>query len=411
MKRQTEARVQAERRATITAENEAKMQSIRATEIAKAEGQMRVERHNEDLTNRRLKLEEEQRRITYTQVAQTSITAVANRIGGFFQDRDSMLKAVVVTSSLFLAFQTSKVSTRVVGNFVAANLGRPSLVRETSKRSYTSAREIYKSITQSSKQTLEDIVLPTEQSTRIASIATGVARAKEFKLPHRHLLLYGPPGTGKTMFGRRLAKESGMDFAILTGGDVSPLGKEAVTEIHKLFDWSNNSRKGIVIFIDEAEAFLRRRDKDMISEDMRSALNAFLYHTGTETNNFMLVLASNQPQLLDSAVLDRVDTSLLFDVPGPKERLAILEKYWADKVEQGVRTQLKRAFAISEEEVPALLAQVADRTAGMSGRQLMQLINAIRIESFVNKGLVSADVLQLTDVKLSEVSATEKFGN
>ena len=58
-----------------------------------------------------------------------------------------------------------------------------------------------------------------------------------------------------------------------------------------------------------------RRDRDAISEDMRAALNAFLYNTGTETSKFMLVLATNQPQLLDSAVVDRVDSSVLFDLP------------------------------------------------------------------------------------------------
>ena len=53
----------------------------------------------------------------------------------------------------------------------------------------------------------------------------------------------------------------------------------------------------------------------MISEDMRAALNAFLYNTGTETNKFMLVLASNQPQLLDTAVVDRLDSSIYFGLP------------------------------------------------------------------------------------------------
>jgi len=39
---------------------------------------------------------------------------------------------------------------------------------------------------------------------------------------------------------------------------VGPLGKDAVTELHKLFDWAKHSRKGLVMFIDEAEAFLRK---------------------------------------------------------------------------------------------------------------------------------------------------------
>lgn len=84
-----------------------------------------------------------------------------------------------------------------------------------------------------------------------------------------------------------------MDFAIFTGGDIGPLGKEGVSELHKLFDWASTSRKGVLLFMDEADAFLRKRSTDHISEDMRNALNALLYRTGSASHKFMLVLASN----------------------------------------------------------------------------------------------------------------------
>lgn len=61
------------------------------------------------------------------------------------------------------------------------------------------------------------------------------------------------------MFAKSLARHSGLDFAILTGGDVAPMGKEGVSAIHKVFDWAESSRKGLVLFIDEADAFLRKR--------------------------------------------------------------------------------------------------------------------------------------------------------
>ena len=43
------------------------------------------------------------------------------------------------------------------------------------------------------------------------------------------------------------------------------------------------SRKGLLLFVDEADAFLRRRNTETISEDLRNALNAFLYRTGEST--------------------------------------------------------------------------------------------------------------------------------
>jgi ATPase family AAA domain-containing protein 3A/B len=48
----------------------------------------------------------------------------------------------------------------------------------------------------------------------------------------------------------------GLDYALMTGGDVAPLGAQAVTKIHELFNWAVKSKKGLVLFIDEADAFL-----------------------------------------------------------------------------------------------------------------------------------------------------------
>ena len=123
----------------------------------------------------------------------------------------------------------------------------------------------------------------------------------------RNILMHGPPGTGKTLFAKKLAEHSGLDYAIMTGGDVSPMGRDGVTAIHKgksnhfkeanfdyrtdslskfnvVFDWANGSRRGLLLFVDEADAFLRKRSSEKISEDLRATLNAFLYRTGEQSN-------------------------------------------------------------------------------------------------------------------------------
>ena len=45
-------------------------------------------------------------------------------------------------------------------------------------------------------------------------------------------------------YSQKLALHSGMDFAIMTGGDVAPMGREGVSAMHKLFDWASTSRRG-----------------------------------------------------------------------------------------------------------------------------------------------------------------------
>ena len=65
--------------------------------------------------------------------------------------------------------------------------------------------------------------------------------AVALRAPLRHVLLHGPPGTGKTMVARHLAANSGLDYAIMSGGDVGPLGKEAAAELHTLLSWARRA--------------------------------------------------------------------------------------------------------------------------------------------------------------------------
>lgn len=55
----------------------------------------------------------------------------------------------------------------------------------------------------------------------------------------------------------------------------------------------------MLLFVDEADAFLRKRSTEEggveMSEDLRNALSTFLYRTGTPTNKFLLVFATNTP--------------------------------------------------------------------------------------------------------------------
>ena len=77
------------------------------------------------------------------------------------------------------------------------------------------------------------------------------------------------PGTGKSMAAKRLARTAGMDYAIMSGGDVAPLGSGAVSQLHDMFDWAEGSRKGLLLFVDEADAFLGRRGDAMSEVTLR----------------------------------------------------------------------------------------------------------------------------------------------
>ena len=200
-------------------------------------------------------------------------------------------------------------------------------------------------------------------------------------------------GTGKTLIARQLAQSSHMDYAILSGGDVATLGAAAVDQLHGLFRWASRSRKGLLLFIDEAEAFLAARAGSGATQDtnIRNALNALLYQTGVQSTSFMMVLATNRPEDLDTAVLDRIDVSLHIDLPAAPERERMIELYrdlhvkryllrpyenwWSRRFSQkrvaALLADLDRAFDAST------MARLTQESEGWSGRELSKLFISI----------------------------------
>lgn len=173
------------------------------------------------------------------------------------------------------------------------------------------------------------------------------------------------------MVAQRLARHCGLDYAIMSGGDVAPLGARAVTEIHKLFTWAKSSKKGLLLFIDEAEAFLGTRSRGDVSEHMRNVLSALLYQTGTQSHHYMLVLATNRPGDLDRAITDRMDETVEFPMPTLDERKRLVSRYFSEyilsRAAAGTKNPLASAASESKgsDEPVAAAAAPAPRSSGV----------------------------------------------
>ena len=109
---------------------------------------------------------------------------------------------------------------------------------------------------------------------RLRDVAIATKNTKLNGGLYRNLLFYGPPGTGKTMFAKKLAMHGGMDYAVMTGGDVAPMGRDGVTAMHKVFDWAQTSRKGIFSIWDVSMTF--KRQKNTVSMILGVTPNAIL---------------------------------------------------------------------------------------------------------------------------------------
>eukprot|EP00984_Skeletonema_dohrnii_P009754 scaffold3753_cov98-Skeletonema_dohrnii-CCMP3373.AAC.10 len=401
------------------ASEEMKVKTARAVAIAKAE----ADRANEDIHLRRLKAESEQRRKRNIAAINAVFTHVSSSLSNAVSKPKEVLTFVgyicLLVSSIFFARETSKLIRSIIESFI----GRPQLVRETTRKSLPWSLLAYAKLlvlpwrskrdTKSIDETFSDLILPLELKTRVVELAHAARNANKHQAPYRHVLLHGPPGTGKTLVAKKLAQVIEIDYALMSGGDVSPLGADAVTQIHSLFAWAKHSQRGVLLFIDEAECFLGSRDTGLMTATAHNALNALLYNTGGDRRDFMLVLATNRAEDLDSAVLDRCDESIFFPLPNAECRGDLISLYFDQHFRQFMETtnllastlkaQITQYFTkqkpllltvdsdiVDEDEKlkEDVLKQVVKDTEGFSGRAIAKMAIAWQAAVYGTDGAI-----------------------
>lgn len=278
--------------------------------------------------------------------------------------------------------------------------GKPSLVRETSKihtSNYALIPWMYtkKFVTKnlmkhSEENLLKGVILDKKLEDQVREISYAILNRKKHYAPTKNMLFYGPPGTGKTLFAKKLAMQSGLEYAVMVGSDIAPLGPMAVQELNKLFDWAEKQPNGMILFIDEADAFLRSRKNQEMSEYMRHSINSFLYRTGTPSERVVLVMATNNPDQLDEAVHDRIDEVVGFNLPNENERRIMLIYYLVKYCQPPQNFKERAQFVwkyprslyhgkklISMQGVSKeVIADIAAKTEGFSGRELTKMVIA-----------------------------------
>lgn len=143
------------------------------------------------------------------------------------------------------------------------------------------------------------------------------------------VLLWGPPGCGKTLLAKAVANESRANFISIKGPEL--LNKyvgESERAVRQVFVRARSSIP-CVIFFDELDALVPRRD-DALSESSARVVNTLLTELdglGSNRQGIYIIAATNRPDIIDPAMLrpGRLETLLFVNLPGPSERVEILQ--------------------------------------------------------------------------------------
>ncbi|XP_062222337.1 uncharacterized protein LOC133921469 [Phragmites australis] len=425
IRRATEEQIQAQRRKTEQEKADIERETNRLKAFADAKAKAHEKKLSEELDRRMLIERANAEREKWVQVINTTFEHIGGGLRTILTDQNKLVVAVGGATALAAGIYTTREGARVVWGYVDRILGQPSLIRESSRGRYPWSGAFSRGMTTMTSKLKNgsnsgkngngfgDVILNPSLQKRVQQLANATANTKLHQAPFRNMLFYGPPGTGKTMAARELARKSGLDYALMTGGDVAPLGSQAVTKIHQLFDWAKKSNRGLLLFIDEADAFLCERNKTYMSEAQRSALNALLFRTGDQSKDIVLALATNRPGDLDSAVADRIDEVLEFPLPGEDERFKLLKLY-LDKyiVKAGDKHEKSwlRFFRRQPQKIEVkgvtddLVREAAAKTQGFSGREIAKLMAGVQAAVYGSKDceLTPGLFREVVDYKVAE---------
>ncbi len=100
-------------------------------------------------------------------------------------------------------------------------------------------------------ENIKHIVAGAELSHFNLSNTINLSAARERGGELQNILLTRPPGTGKSLLAKRIAVLCGLDYAIISGGDVGSLGNAAALEVlimTKLFHFSEAVARAITLY-------------------------------------------------------------------------------------------------------------------------------------------------------------------
>lgn len=122
------------RRKTLEYEAELRQQTEMARVRAETEGQIMRERKNHDLVVDSKRVEAKEYRETVMEGIKLASSTIGSGFTELISDKEKLVNVASTITAVAFGIYTARVSTVVAGRYIEARLGKPSLVRETTKK-------------------------------------------------------------------------------------------------------------------------------------------------------------------------------------------------------------------------------------------------------------------------------------
>jgi SpoVK/Ycf46/Vps4 family AAA+-type ATPase len=191
------------------------------------------------------------------------------------------------------------------------------------------------------KETLEDVKGQQDAVQKMRSqIKVFKNLKKNSNLELQHVLLSGDPGCGKTMLARAFAKECDASFYATSSSKLTGMyAGHTESNIKKTFA-SAKSMQPAVIFIDEFETIGTNREvnhgslntyRDSITNALLDAMDGF------DHSQVMVIAATNYPNRIDKALLDRFAIKIK------------MTKLGVGELKKVVKSKIKELFSLKDD--------------------------------------------------------------